>query len=407
MPIQISVTAMGKTFAFTVPVDATVTEDVTTPAPAPSVPVTPPTTYPVLCADPARTYAWWADTAKRDQALAFTSQHVGLTESHARSFMPSTYKGLTWFYALDLSVMLVDDQDMHDANALPDYYFIRNPSGTRYTQVIWGSNRWFWDFSNPYARGYVINRLREKCAGYDCLFLDEHFEIIGQPTSLVVQFLHELKAALPGKYIIVNTSQASVYPGYREQALAAGSFDAEVQWGSGAMRGWAFADWAKLIGEVSAGGGISLLTGSVGYAGPHGDYNRELMWRLAAYWMVKGPGVYLDLMSWPADANDLSFKEWAKCMEFDLGKPVSEMVATSYGKHGSAFDAVVFSREFEKGWVYLRGQDGWDVNDYGDASAVQIPLLSTPLPILQVDGTFKTAATVYLRTADSAILVKP
>jgi hypothetical protein len=202
---------------------APVPAPVLVPDPLP-VPVPPPTTFPVLCADPARDYAWWADGPNKTKAFDFLAPRIGLTEKHARQYMPSTYKGLTWAYALDLSVMLVDDEDFRDANAQPDHWFIRNPEGTRYVQHIWNTDRWFWDFSQLFARAHVIKRLLRKAEGADVLFLDEHAQIIGQPTTEVVRFLHELRAELPATtYIMPNTSQSSLSPGYREQVLAAGS----------------------------------------------------------------------------------------------------------------------------------------------------------------------------------------
>jgi hypothetical protein len=374
------------------------------PVPVPDplpVPAPTPTTQPVLCADPARAYAWWGAGPNRDTALKFISERVGLTEKHAGDMMVG-YKGLTWVYALDLSVMLNDDADFRDANNKPNWYFIQNPEGTRYTQHIWNTDRWFWDFSKPEVRAHVIERLKTKLGNYPVLFLDEHAQIIGQPTTVVVQFLHELRDALPGKYIIVNTSQSSIHPGYIEQVRACGSFDAEIQWASGAMRGWDLQRWATLIGEVSSKGGISLLTGSIGTNGVHGDYNREFMWRLAAYWMVKGPGVYLDLMSLPANDSDLSFREWAKALEFDLGQPLGPMVGKDMGK-----GAIVFSREFEKGWVYVRGQDSWETKEYGWESSVVVWLSTLASKRLQSDGSLGLPVNdFHLRTADSAILVK-
>lgn len=377
-------------------------EPVPAPEPIP-VPPPPPTTYPVLCADPARDYAWWADGPNKVKAFDFLAPRIGLTEKHARQYMPSSYKGLTWAYALDLSVMLVDDDDFRDAENCPNEWFLLDPSGSRYTQYIWNTHRWFWDFSKPEVRAHVIERLKVKAAGSDVLFLDEHAMIIGQPTTQVVRFLHELRAALPATtYIMPNTSQNSIHPGYREQALAAGSVDFEIQWASGAMRGWDLKHWAAFAKEITDKGGLVLLTGSIGTNGVHGDYNRELMWRLAAYWMIKAPGVYLDLMSHPANGNDLSHREWAKALEFDLGQPLGPMVGVDMGN-----GAIVFKREFEKAWVYVRGQDSWETTDFGDASAVMI---TPPVPAYRLlPGGLQEAKTVTLglRTADSAILIKP
>ncbi len=365
-------------------------------------PVQPPPTPPVpsqvvLCADPARAYAWWPAGPNRDAALKFISEHVGLTESEAKGCMPG-YKGLTWQYELDLTVFTSDAE----AKALPDTYFVLNAIGTRWVQHIWNDDRWFWDISNEDVRLYLVGKLVRACQGYDGLFLDEHANITVQKLSDVALLLKQLKNMLGDKFLIVNTSQSSLSSGYIEQVRAAGSFDAELQWSSGAMRGWAFADWKKLIDEVSAAGGISLLTGSIGVNGPHGDYTRELMWRLAAYWMVRGPGVYLDLMSHPADANDVSTPYWCQAMEFDLGKPVGDMVGKDMGG-----GAIVFSREFEKGWVYLRGQDSWQTVDFGWNSGVTVTL-PVSMSLLEVDGTTSVPlSSIALRTADSAILVKP
>lgn len=357
---------------------------------------------PVLCSDFARDYVYWPPGQARDQAAAWLATHIGLTESNDRGFVLPGYHALISHYALDLSVFTSNA----DAQGLPDSYFVLNPDGTRRVQHIWNDDRWFWDLSQPGVRTVVVSKLVQACGPYDGLFLDEHTAIV-QALSDVTLLLTALKAALGSKFVIVNTSQYSVLPGYRQQVLAAGSFCAELQWTSGAMRGAALWEWDRLIADVSAAGGISHLLGSIGTNGVHGDSDRELLWRLAAYWLVKRPGVYLDLMSKPTGIGDVSFSQWRPALAVDLGKPLDALIGTDMGQHGSPnFHAIVFSREYEKGWVYLRGQDGWDATTYDATTAVTItlPMGMTPL---SADGT-RGALTgaILLRNAEAAIVLK-
>lgn len=368
------------------------------PPPAPEPVPAPTPTYPVRCADPARDYYYYGPGARRDTVMAWLAPRLSLTESEAATVLPATYPGKVWKYALCMSVMT----SCGECAAMPNDNFVQNPDGSRLVQHIWTSDRWFWALSKPAVRALVVQRMVAACANYDGLFLDEHANITQVALADVAQLLTEMRAALPGKFLIVNSSESSTYPGYAGQVLAAGGVCTELAWRSnGVMRATGFGPWATLIHQVSQMGGVALLTGTKGNNGPVGDASRELLWRLAAYWLVSGPGVYLDLLS----TGDDTHPQWQPCLSVDLGPPVGELVTTSYGKQGD-WTVWVHRREFTKAVVYLRVMDGWNVTEFGDPSAVTIPV-TAGLKRLAVDGTVgPPVSSIALRTADSAILMK-
>ena len=386
-----------------------------------------------LILDFARDFVFWADAAAKLTAYDWLAAHIMASEDSAGSrgqYLSRNPSFKTWTYGLDLTRIQSEGDPGEDK-------VLHGVNGSRLTSTIWSSARWVYNLHDPTVQDWNVARLVALCGDNDGLFLDEHTskwsDVFGKTTVIkeynlsgdaldaayngdVIAFLKKLQAALKarGKFLFINTADMSARPGFWEQVVAANGFATETKWRPDAW-GWPteFGDYVKLIGQVSAAGGFVDLHGSWGFIAPIGSggnyasvYERDRMWRLAAYHAVSGPGVYL--------SSDLSTatpsfpSQWLKAYEFDgLGAPTSATKPTDYGKVGSDFNAIVYDRAFANGHVYVRPRDGWSAATFDDTTAVTIPL-PQPMKLLKGDGTLSDPIrTLKLRNEEAVILVKP
>lgn len=387
-----------------------------------------------LILDFARDFVFWADAAAKTAAYDWLAVHIMASEDAAgsrREYLSRNRDFKTWKYGLDLT-RIQSEGDPGDDKVL------HGVDGSRLTSTIWSSARWIYNLHDPAVQEWNVARLVALCGDNDGLFLDEHTakwsEVLGKKTVIreynlsgdaldaaynadVVASLKKLQAALKarGKFLFINTADVSGTSGFRDQVLAANGFATETKWRPDAW-GWPteFGDYVTLIGLVSEAGGFVDLHGSWGYIAPIRSggnyatpYERDRMWRLAAYHAVSGPGVYLSTDLSTAQPSFPS--QWLKAYEFDgLGVPRGGAKPTDYGNVGSSdFHAVVYDRAFTNGHVYVRPRDGWSAAAFDDTTAVTITL-PQPMKLLKGDGTLTDAVrTLKLRNAEAVIMVKP
>lgn len=177
------------------------------------------------------------------------------------------------------------------------------------------------------------------------------------------------------------------------------------------------------IQQMTQAGGNVDLSGSWCNDGPAGytpgNYptakSRYRMWSLASYYLLKEasgePGkVYFDpnLCIDPNATNPLDFfNEWLPAYEQNVGQPTGAVTVAAQGVlacDGQGYK--IFSRQYEHARILVRVKDGLACNDYGDATAVTVPL-GQPMQLLQPDGTRGTNITAVSIRSGEAVIVFP
>jgi enediyne biosynthesis protein E4 len=228
---------------------------------------------------------------------------------------------------------------------------------------------------------------------------------------------HSLETA--GKFILINPAQYWWIDLSEAEYTAAGGVTLEsvhvpFDWSADGYQGF-----AEQVARAVANGvlvdlfGRWCVTGAPGYTA--GNYasntDRYRMWRLASYYFLRGepdaPGiVYFD----PTFCNDNDTfaeyaAEWAPAYETDIGDPEGDGYVIYQGSAACASHKV-FAREYTFGMVLVRPQDSWACTEYGDATAVTIPL-TRPMRILAADGTLgEPLSSVQLRNAEAVVLLE-
>lgn len=171
---------------------------------------------------------------------------------------------------------------------------------------------------------------------------------------------------------------------------------------------------------VQAGGRVDFSRswcndGPAGYT--PGNYptskTRYQMWSLASYYLAKesvgDPGMLYfnpNLCIRPQAENPLDFiNEWLPAYQQNVGMPTGVAMVAEEGPLACIGEGYkVFSRQYENALILVRAKDGFNCNDYGDSTAVSIPLVE-PMVMLLPDGTFSNPiSSVSIRNAEAVIL---
>ena len=139
--------------------------------------------------------------------------------------------------------------------------------------------------------------------------------------------------------------------------------------------------------------------------------DRYRMWRLAAYYYVRGepgsPGTAYFNPSFCNNNDSLEdyISEWAMAYETDIGDPLNEGRVIQEGQAGCGATYRIYARDYTFAKVLVRPQDSASCTDYGDGTAVE-SVLDEPMRILMADGS-RTApvSSVYLRNSEAVILM--
>jgi hypothetical protein len=108
----------------------------------------------------------------------------------------------------------------------------------------------------------------------------------------------------------------------------------------------------------------------------------------------------------PNGPDPLDFmNDWLPAYEINVGQPTGAVTVAAQGSLACEAEGyTVFRRQYEHALVLLRVKDGFGCTDYGDSSAVSIPLNSS-MVMLEPDGSFSAPMTaVSLRNAEATIL---
>ncbi len=231
------------------------------------------------------------------------------------------------------------------------------------------------------------------------------------------------------KFLLINTAGYSTYPLSQDQILAARGMTTELLnypfgFYEGADQYQTFINLTKSLSQEP--GAVGDLYGDIcpdlssvptfnagNYASADDRFH---MWGLASYYVLKeSPGsagtIYFNptLCIQPDSPDPLSFmNEWRAGYEKNVGQPVGDSYVIKQGKGstvGCAWrDYKVFARQYENALVLVRPSDDRFCNDYGDTSAVTVPLPAS-LMLLNADGSFSSPIdSIQIRNAEAVIL---
>jgi hypothetical protein len=338
-------------------------------------------------------------------------------------------------------------------NTLANYTI---PTGGRFEAAVWNAKHFPFNLKDANLRAYNSARILNLIGNEAGVFLDAHGSGFSDPFKVgwltvinsgggiqeyggrrpgdpifeaaynadVVSWLNELRGQLvaAGKWGVVNEATNLGYDQMsRDQAIAIGGFDTENLIAPDMLRGPDSVNALyNLTQRVTADGGTAILTGQWN-AIPNnytpGDYSsaaaRQDMWRLSFYYLVKeaagSPGhAYLDLNlqsyathSIPGDQN-----QWHAAYQVDIGQPMGGMTVAQDGSSPSdgAYYSV-FTRSYTNAQVLFRPMDLWSSTNYGDASAVTVPLNGN-YQQLKEDGTLGPVTnSVQIRNSEALILI--
>jgi hypothetical protein len=338
-------------------------------------------------------------------------------------------------------------------NVMADYTI---PTGGRFEAAAWTAKHFPFNLKDPNLRAYNTDRILNLIGGEAGVFLDAHATgfadtyNVGTLTTInygggiqeyggrrpgdlsldadynadVVNWLSQLRGSLSaaGKWGAVNlATYLGNQQSARDQAIAIGGFDTENLIAPDALRGPGTTEaMYDLTQRVTASGGTAIITGKwnslpANYA--PGDYGtaeaRQDMWKLSFYYLVKeaagSPGkAYLDLNLQslatnyiPADQN-----QWEMAYQVDVGQPTGGMtVAQSGSSPSDGASYTVFTRSYTNAKVLFRAMDQWNSTDYGDRSAVTVPLNGSYRQ-LRADGSLGPVTnSVQIRNAEGLILL--
>jgi len=333
---------------------------------------------------------------------------------------------------------------------------------SRIRVYMWDSHRYAFDVGDADFRSWQTARLLGRMGDdYDGVFLDEHSpgfkrglylnqnrilsggavreldglrpgepnlsgrrynELDRRYSELVTDWLGHLRQAMDAadKFILVNPAGYYWYDLAENEYTAAGGVTLELvhkpyDWSSSG-----YGDFAERVRRALDNGvrvdlnGRACDTGPGGYT-PGGSATRDdryRMWRLASYYYVRampgGPGVAYFDPSFCNENDSLAdfVAEWSPAYEFDIGDPLDEGYVLQSGQAGCASTYRIYARDYTFGRILVRPQDNYDCDDYGDATAVEVPL-DEPMRRLRADGTLSEPATsVLVRNSEGVVLVR-
>lgn len=241
------------------------------------------------------------------------------------------------------------------------------------------------------------------------------------------------RLATVGKTVRINIGDNITDPLSFEQALAANSIVTEHM---NKPTNYVFGvnyyqKTIQNLGQITANGGTVDFLGTLCQITPSalvetfpsftaGNYgspiDRYRMWTLADYYIMKesptdaglvyfNPTLCLGATTTPAQDLDA---QWLAAYEINVGLPVADPVLLQQGSMSCAADGYgVFSRQYSNALILVRARGGSQCNDFGDATAVTVPL-ETPMSMLNPDGTLSESMTsVSIRNAEAVILMTP
>ena len=243
------------------------------------------------------------------------------------------------------------------------------------------------------------------------------------------------------KFLIVNCAGWSLDPGCKEQEIAAGGMHTETLF-TPLLQPGQMDELIALVNTMTQRPlavvdlfGATCHWGGTGYTSP-GNFstarNRALYWRFAAYLLVREGATATGHAYF--DPSFCYSDPWGTGLEFDPTRPgtyqdfQSEWLGAfrSFGApNGLGFryqqgaspagtcdqptqrNYAVFKRNYSKGIVLVRPRDHWDCSNYGDSTAVEVPLGGS-YRLRRDDGTLgPPITTIALRNAEAAILALP
>jgi len=321
----------------------------------------------------------------------------------------------------------------HSQYRLEDAFLHSSSSKSEATRVkvhIWDSDRWLINPSDPGARAYTIDRYRRLVQGTDGVFIDEASsgDIIPRVRGSVefaqggyeadyTSLLAAVKREIGGKTIMLNTAEY-MKDFDRANAVAAGAVHLELF--NNPLKTQMLERWRWVEELLSLGVAVDLASPyPASWADQHsseypkGNYatsgQRLRMWELASYYMVVGAkpdGLYFHLKA--PDWQTPFANYWLPAIEANIGHPVGPRSEKAQGVDPTGQPYTIYQRDFDRALVLIRAQRGWDVQNYRDATAVEValPTGESWYP-LKADGTLGAAVTsVKLRNSESLILVK-
>ncbi len=329
----------------------------------------------------------------------------------------------------------------------------------RVLTFIWDDYRYIYNPKNSSFVSWMSARLNSAAAanGDDGIFLDEHgntfqfgegnivksgggireYSGLKEPsTALNTAYNVDICSALSayytylkdrGKFLFINTAGYSNSPNSLARGKAAHGIHVETMHRPD-LEAYTFEGFQNTVSEILSVGGIVDTRSSTEYWGPAaytaGNYassrNRYLMWRLAAYYIIKEPvgssGMVLFNPTFSIHfygPNYLDFiDEWQTAYETDVGLPENAAYVIKTGNNNPTYcnGAVykIWAREYTKALTVVRPTDSWSCTDYGDTTGITVDLPAGHIwHFLKEDGTTGPPITyIAVRNGEAVILLK-
>jgi hypothetical protein len=293
---------------------------------------------------------------------------------------------------------------------------------------IWSTDRWMVNPGDAGLRAYNRERLASVASDVDGLFIDEHSSgdmvdrlkpqaILEYPDWSVyerdvVQLLRDIRAAVGGKRLLLNTYNY-VTPWDVQMTATSGGAHAEAF--NNPVYPEMESRWRHVEAVLAAGASMNMLPQGgdmpAGYTAGSFDTPtaRRRIWELASYYLVAPTNPGLLFFNSIGDRFDEPFADrWLAAVEANIGAPLGARRVTAEGVEGTGRRYRIWAREYERALVLVRPVIEWGSNDHGDATAVSVPLPATErFRPLQADGGVNAVVKgVELRAGEAAILVK-
>ncbi len=241
-------------------------------------------------------------------------------------------------------------------------------------------------------------------------------------SEVVVDWLADLRQRMEcaGKFILINPAQYYWIDLSENEWIAAGGVTLELVHTPFDWSGRGFGGYAEQLRRGLDAGVRIDLNGrtcpdppsgyvSANYAAP---IDRYRMWRLAAYYYVRGAHdaagrAYFDLSFCGRNESLLDYEsEWIAAYEYEVGDPLDDGAMIATGRAGCSGDYAVYRRDYTYATVLVRPQDAYGCDAWGAESAVEIPL-AEPMRRLNADGTLGDPTTsVTLCNSEAVILIR-
>ncbi len=326
---------------------------------------------------------------------------------------------------------------------------------------MWDSYRYAFDPSNETFREWQTERL---LAGlgleYDGVFLDEHSpglrrglyfnqnrvlsggavrefddlrttesnlpgltynELDRHYSAAVVDWLTELRVAMEcaDKFILINPAQYYWVDLSENEWTAAGGVTLELVH---TPFNWSSSGFGSYAAQVRRGldAGVRMDLNGNACSSPPSDYastnypdgyDRYRMWRLAAYYFVRGAHdslgtAYFDPSFCSRNTSLADYEdEWAMAYEYEIGDPLDEGGVVMSGDGGCSGSYRIYARSYTYGTILVRPQDDSSCDEFGASTQVAVDL-TEPMRLLLADGTLsEPVTTVGLCNSEAVILI--